>query len=76
VGSIERGKRTGDVFLINMITKVLNVTIDYLVNGEMPTYVSEDIKDIENYVRYFSKEDLDQVKALVKAYHPRFQNKE
>lgn len=75
IGSIERGIRTGDIFLINKIAIILNVTIDYLVNGEIPSYVSENIKDIENHVRYFSKEDLDQVVALIKAYNPRFHYK-
>ena len=73
IGSIERRKRSGSIPLINKTAQMLNVTIDYLVNGEMPTYVCENIKEIENYVRHFSEEDMNQVAALVK--RPRYYKK-
>lgn len=71
MGYIERGKRTGNIFLLNKIAHELLVTLDYLVNGESPSPVTNAIKDIELQIRNYSKEDIAQIRAFVKAYQPR-----
>lgn len=71
IGYIERGKRIGNIYLINKIAQVLNVTIDYLVNGESSSPVNDAIKDIEHQIRNYSKDDIAQIRAIIKAYSPR-----
>ncbi len=71
MGYIERGKRVGNIFLLNKIAHELHITLDYLVNGESSSLVEETIKDIEQQIRNYSKEDIAQLRAIIKAYRPR-----
>lgn len=70
MGYIERGKRIGNVFLLSKIANVLQVSLDYLVYGESTSCVKDAMIEIENQIRNYSIKDVEQIKALIKAYKP------